>query len=116
MSGSEATTILGLLEAKNKSRVPFPQYPQTDDRDIQALFEDLWIYDVDTGAMVSKVIERGRPPISRWRVPIKPRKWIEAVRTRKPQWSEFLDTLSMVCDGIEERLMLVERLRGVPRR
>jgi len=57
MSGSEATTILDLLEAKNKSRVPFPQYPQTDDRDLQALVEELWMYDVDTGAMVSKVIE-----------------------------------------------------------
>jgi len=57
MSVSEATTILDLLEAKNKSRVPFPQYPQTDDRDLQALVEELWMYDVDTGAMVSKVIE-----------------------------------------------------------
>jgi len=116
MSGSEATTILDLLEAKNKSRVPFPQYPQTDDRDLQALVEELWMYDVDTGAMVSKVIEKGRPPIFRWRVPIQPRKRFEAVRSRKPQWSEFLDALSMVCDGIEERLMLVERLIGVPRR
>src|SRR5437667_12687329 len=109
MSGSEATTILGLLEAKNKSRVPFPQYPQTDDRDIQALFEDLWIYDVDTGALVSKVIERGSPPISRCRVPIKPRKRILPARTRKPQWSDLLDTLSMVSDALEQRLIVVAR-------
>src|SRR5437016_11914241 len=116
MSGSEAATILELLKATNKSQRPWPEYPKTDDPEIQALFEDLWMYDLDIGATVSRIIEKRRPPIARYRIPIKPRKRIEKVRRKKPQWSEFLDALSLVCDGIEDRIILVERLRGVRRR
>ncbi len=115
MGREEAAEILRLLARKYNTQKPWPEYPKTADSEIQDLYEELWEYDLVIAGMVSRVIEKGKPPFLRYRAPIKPRRRIEAMRLRKPDSSQFLDALSQVCDEIEDVLNLVERLRDTAR-
>lgn len=116
MGASEAAAVLGILEAKYNSHALWPKPPKTDDPEVQDVFTELWMFDLAMAGMVSKVIEKGKPPLSRYQAPIKFRKRIDDLRRRKPEWSGFLDELSKVCDLVEERIELVERLRWARRR
>lgn len=114
MAGSEAEELLRLLDSKFHARPPWPAYPKDTVSEVQDLFEDLWEQDVSIAGMVSKVLETRKPPRLRWRGPLKLRKRIERVRRDHSESAEFLDQLQRICDGLEELMDLVERLRKTP--
>lgn len=120
MGRAEADEVLGLLSTKVYPQASWPEYPDIADRKIQERFEDLWtdlwMYDLDVGTAVLQDLEKRRAPFLRYRTPIRPRKRIKRIRQRHPGYAEYLEQLLRVCDGIEERMALVERLRKAQRK
>jgi hypothetical protein len=117
MGDADAAIILRQIREKFESNSPlWPEHADTTDSEISDLWEDLWLWELSLAGMITKVLDKRKPPILRWRGrPTKLRNKIEDARQRKPEWSDLLGGLLPICDKLDELTDLVERLRATRR-